>query len=73
MLLKKRLFLAIDLIICNETAPKINIGGRGYPFQWTVNSDQWSGTARASGDCSWDDCAQGEGNYLQRAWRKGCC
>jgi hypothetical protein len=33
MLLKKYLFLAIDLIICNETGPKINIvGGRGVPL-----------------------------------------
>ena len=32
MLLKKGLCLAIDLITCKETGPKINIvGGRGYP------------------------------------------
>jgi hypothetical protein len=27
MLLKKSLVLAIDLIMCKETGPKINIGG----------------------------------------------
>jgi hypothetical protein len=46
MLLKKCLVLAIDLIICKETGPKINIGGgSGYPFfsgQLSVVSDQKS-------------------------------
>lgn len=37
-----------------------------------VNSGQWSGKARGSGPCSCFDCAPNEGNFTQRAERKGC-
>jgi hypothetical protein len=38
-----------------------------------VVSGQWSVTARASGPCSFFDCAPGDGNSLQRAGLSALC